>query len=83
MKDLIALHAAYPDRVGDGLINVRKMNLIGGIFQVNFSRKSENPPVLQLQEKARKCPTLKNIGSFCSCIVVVNRFSLLTASREL
>ncbi|XP_076816522.1 RAS guanyl-releasing protein 2-like [Clavelina lepadiformis] len=33
MKDLIALHAAYPDRVGDGLINVRKMNLIGGIFQ--------------------------------------------------
>lgn len=34
MKDLISLHAALPDRIGDGLINVRKMMMIGGMFQV-------------------------------------------------
>ena len=36
MKDLISLHAALADRVGDGLINVRKMMLIGEMFQVKF-----------------------------------------------
>jgi len=36
LKDLIALHAAYPDRVGDEQINVRKMMMIGGIFQVSL-----------------------------------------------
>ena len=34
MKDLISLHAALPDRIGNGLINVRKMMMIGGMFQV-------------------------------------------------
>ena len=35
MKDLTALHAALPDRVGDGLINVRKMMKIGSKFEVS------------------------------------------------
>ena len=36
MKDLISLHAALPDRIGNGLINVRKMMMIGGMFQVKI-----------------------------------------------
>ena len=35
MKDFTALHAALPDRVGDGLINVKKMMMIGNKFEVN------------------------------------------------
>lgn len=35
MKDLTALHAALPDRVGDGLINVKKMMKIGQKFEVS------------------------------------------------
>ena len=37
MKDFTALHAALPDRVGDGLINVKKMMMIGSKFEVTIS----------------------------------------------
>uniref|UniRef100_H2YQA9 RAS guanyl releasing protein 3 n=1 Tax=Ciona savignyi TaxID=51511 RepID=H2YQA9_CIOSA len=44
MKDLIALHAALPDRVGDGLINVRKMLGIGGTFQeISYLQRTPFP----------------------------------------
>ncbi|XP_078482474.1 uncharacterized protein LOC100175460 isoform X1 [Ciona intestinalis] len=44
MKDLIALHAALPDRVGDGLINVRKMIGIGGRFQeISYLQRTPFP----------------------------------------
>nr|XP_039254145.1 RAS guanyl-releasing protein 1-like [Styela clava] len=33
MKDIIGLHTALPDRVGDNLINVKKMLSIGSTFQ--------------------------------------------------
>jgi len=39
MKDFTALHAALPDRVGDGLINVKKMMMIGSNFEVRIGLK--------------------------------------------
>lgn len=35
MKDLIGLHTALPDRDDHGIMNIRKMSILSGIFRVS------------------------------------------------